>query len=60
MKHLIVERSLVARRTAVPALEELLPPQKGVSYVMKEFTELPLEEFSGAPEHAFEATIRIN
>ena len=42
------------------SLQTVLPNEEGVTYVVTEFTALSTSTFSGAPDHAFEATIRIN
>ena len=38
----------------------ILPDVEGITYLVSELTTLPQEEFSGAPAHAFESTIRMN
>ena len=43
-----------------PALQALLPFENGLTYVITDFTLLPSEDFLGAPEHSYEATVRIN
>ena len=43
-----------------PALQTLLPPEQGLTYMVTDFTLLPSEDFPGAPEHSYEATVRIN
>ena len=40
-----------------PALQALLPSEKGLTYVITEFNQLPAEEFPGAPEYSYEATV---
>lgn len=39
-----------------PALQGLLPPEKGLTYVTTEFT-LPSEDFHGAHKNSFQATV---
>lgn len=41
-------------------LQELLPNESGITYVVTEMETLPTEKFLGAPANAFKATIRIN
>ena len=43
-----------------PSLQTVLPNEEGVTYIVTEFTALSTSTFSGAPDYAFEATIRIN
>ena len=43
-----------------PALQALLPAEEGLTYVITEFIPLPTEDFHGAPENAFQATVRVN
>lgn len=43
-----------------PSIQIVLPNEEDITYVVTEFTPLPKSKFSGAPDHAFEATIRIN
>ena len=43
-----------------PSLQSVLPNEEDITYVVTEYRPLPMSSFSGAPDHAFEATIRIN
>ena len=44
-----------------PCLQALLPSEKGLTYVITELNQLPVEEFPGAPEYySYEATVRID
>lgn len=43
-----------------PALQSLLPPDDGFSYVITKFTSLSTENFPGSPEYAYDATLRVN
>lgn len=43
-----------------PSLRSLLPNIDAISYVIVSFKQLPTEDFCGAPEYAFESTIRVN
>ena len=43
-----------------PSLKELLPSEKGVTYVITELNQLPTEEFAGAPKYSYKTTVRIN
>ena len=43
-----------------PSLKALLPSEEGLTYVITEFNHLPTENFPGAPEYSYEATVRIN
>ena len=43
-----------------PSLKALLPSEKGITYVITELNQLPAEDFPGAPEYSYEATVRIN
>lgn len=38
----------------------ILPDMEGITYVVSELTSLSRDEFSGAPSHAFESTVRMN
>ena len=42
------------------SLQTVLPNEEGVTYVVTEFNDLSTSNFPGAPDHAFEATVRIN
>ena len=46
--------------TLDPALQSILPNEQDIPYVDTEFTALQKSQFSGAPDYAFEATVRIN
>ena len=41
-----------------PALQALLPPEEGLTYVITEYTPLPTEDFHEAPENSFQATVQ--
>ena len=41
-------------------LRKLLPNEVGITYVVTDFSILPEEAFSGAPEYAYDSTIRVN
>jgi hypothetical protein len=43
-----------------PSLKALLPSETGLTYVITELNHLPAENFPGAPEYSYEATVRIN
>ena len=43
-----------------PALQSILPNGQDITYVVTEFTAVQKSPFCGAPEYAFEATVRIN
>ena len=43
-----------------PSLQSVLPNEEDITYVVTEFIPLSTSSFFGAPDHAFEATIRIN
>ena len=43
-----------------PALKAVLPAEEGLTYVITEFTPLPTEDFHGAPDSSFQATVRVN
>jgi len=42
------------------SLQTVLPKEEGLMYVVTEFNALSTSTFSGAPNHSFEATVRIN
>ena len=42
------------------SLKALLPSEKGLTYVITELNQLPADDFPGAPEHSYEATVQIN
>ena len=41
----------------IPALQDVLPNQRNVTYVVTNYAKIASCSFSGAPRHAFEATI---
>ena len=44
----------------IPALQDVLPNQRNVTYVVTNYTNIPSCSFSGAPRYAFEAIVRMN
>ena len=43
-----------------PSLQSVLPNEEDITYVVTEYRPLSTSSFSGEPDHAFEATMRIN
>ena len=44
----------------IPALQDVLPNQRNVMYIVTNYAKIASCSFSGAPRHAFEATVRMN